>query len=110
MLGSPGLGRQGQVSEALKDVWIFSPVKSRTSAGLQKMDGRGKSGSQKDPSFFARLQPPHPVRYSAMLFCHLRVRRLRGPLFPSRPHCLSADPHQLLPGPPSFLTPSPQPL
>ena len=46
MLGSSGEGRQGQVSEALRGVWIFSPVESRTSAELQKKNGwPGKSGS-----------------------------------------------------------------
>lgn len=33
--GSSGEGRQGQVSEALRGVWIFSSVESRTSAELQ---------------------------------------------------------------------------
>ena len=43
VLGSSGEGRQGQVSEALRGVWIFSPVESRTSAELQnKMGGRGR--------------------------------------------------------------------
>ena len=36
VLGSSGEGRQGQVSEALRGVWIFSSVESRTSAELQE--------------------------------------------------------------------------
>ena len=36
-------GRQGQVSEALRAVWIFSSVESRISAELQeKMGGQGR--------------------------------------------------------------------